>query len=452
MIQTLSRIKSSYKITSQSPVTICCCSLALALYANQMTAAAQQNDHTAASATAMTSVAQVQTDEKVTVFHVGKLITMDTDDSVINNAVVIIKGKKIQAYGKASEMEIPVDADNVIEMTDSWLVPGIVECHNHTAGAMNDLHDYVYLTNPGLRTLDAVLPNSPDVAWAQSGGVTTALLIPGSGTNMSGFGTVVKFGGKTVDEVVLKYPASIKIAQAGNPERYWWGVGRMFMNYNTRTTLEKARDYSNAWKDFEAGKTNKKPLFDPTWDDFREMYNQNFIAAVHTQAYQVLMTTVDMLARKLEVKTVLDHSTFDAWKNAKYVLSQKDVMTINGPRQFQMDWTQRKIHGNAARWWQGGVTKLGINTDAPVIPQQELSYQAAMACWYGWKPYEALRGITIIGAEALMVEDRVGSVENGKDADLCVWSGDPLDPRSVCWITMVNGEIVRDVRNEMRRF
>ena len=110
----------------------------------------------------------------------------------------------------------------------------------------------VYLTNPGLRTLDAVNPESDDVKMARSGGVTTALLIPGSGTNMSGFGTIVKFAGRTVDEMVLKSPGSLKIAQAGNPERYWYGVGRSFMNYNTRQTLQKALAYHRAWEAFEA--------------------------------------------------------------------------------------------------------------------------------------------------------------------------------------------------------
>ena len=108
--------------------------------------------------------------------------------------------------------------------------------------------------------------------------------------------------------------------------------------------------------------------------------------------------------------------------------------------------------GNAARWWQGGVRKLGINTDSPVVPQEELSYQAAMACWFGWRPYEALAGVTRVPAEALMVDEHVGSIEVGKDADFGLWAGDPLDPRSTCWMVVINGEIVRDVREGSRRF
>ncbi|MBL1218573.1 MAG: hypothetical protein D8M59_13905 [Planctomycetes bacterium] len=389
--------------------------------------------------------------DDVLVLKVGKILTMNADDDVINNGTIVVRGTTIAEIGKWGEVDVPAGAD-VIEMTDCWLVPGLVEAHNHTGGSMSDLHDYVYLTNPGLRTLDTVAPQTPDVEWAQSGGVTSALLIPGSGTNMSGFGTVVKFAGKSADEAVLKFPASIKIAQAGNPEGYWWGVGRMFMNYNLRATLEQAREYNAAWEQYESGQSETKPLFNPMWDDFRGLYRREFVASVHTQIYQVVMTTVDMLADKLAIRTVLDHSTFDGWKTARLVTEQGDILTMNGPRQFHFDRTQRKIHGNAARWWQSGIRRLGVNTDAPVIPQHELSYQGAMACWYGWTPYEALRGITRVSSEALMVDDRIGSIEVGKDADVCIWSGDPIDPRSTCWIMVINGDVVRDARDELRRF
>ena len=69
------------------------------------------------------------------------------------------------------------------------------------------------------------------------------------------------------------------------------------------------------------------------------------------------------------------------------------------------------------------MRKLGVNTDAPVVPQEALPYQAAMACHYGWKPYEVLRGITRIPAETLMLEDRVGTIAVGRDADLGLRTG-----------------------------
>ena len=381
-------------------------------------------------------------------FRVGKIITMDDANTVVNNAVVLVKDGRIEGLGPRSDVTIP-DGYRVIDAPDKWLVPGLVDAHNHTAGSLMDLNDMVYLTNPGLRTLETITPQNELIKEARAGGVTSVLLIPGSGTNMSGFGTIAKTAGDTVDEVVQRSPGSLKIAQAGNPEWYWFGVGRSYMNFNTRQTLQKARAYHDAWTAFESGESARKPDFDPIYDGFRGLFRHEFPVSVHTQVYQVVMTTVDMLGRKMGLKTVLDHCTFDGFKTAPLVVEQ-DLYAINGPRQYWMDLTQRKMHGNAARWWQGGVHKLGVNTDAPVVPEKELSFQAAMACWFGWKPYEALRGVTRVPAEALMIDQRVGSIQVGKDADFGLWTGDPIDPRSSCELTVVNGKIVYNAKVRRR--
>lgn len=380
--------------------------------------------------------------------RVGKVVTMDDEDRVVNNAVVLVRDGKFERIGRRDEIEIP-GGYRVVDSPNLWLVPGLVDPHNHTAGSLMDLNDMVYLTNPGLRTLETILPQNELIKEARAGGVTSVLLIPGSGTNMSGFGTIAKTAGESVDEVVTRAPGSLKIAQAGNPEWYWFGVGRSYMNYNTRQTLLKAKEYHERWNAFETKATTTQPAYDPIFHDFRGLFRGEFPASVHTQIYQVVMTTVDMLSRKLGIRTVLDHSTFDGFKTAPLVVEQ-DMYTMNGPRQYWFDFSARKMHGNAARWWQGGVKKLGINTDAPVVPQRELSFQAAMACWYGWLPYPALRGVTRIPAEALLIDDRVGSIEVGKDADLGLWTGDPLDPRSSCEMTFVNGEIVYDAKVKRR--
>lgn len=377
---------------------------------------------------------------------------MDADDTVLNNAVVLVKDGKIERLGRQSEMEIP-EAYRVINAKDKWLVPGLVEAHSHAVADQwwRDLNDMVYLTNPGLRALEAILPENELLKNARAGGVTTLLMIPGSGTNMSGFGTVAKSAGKSIDDMVMEAPGSLKVAQAGNPEWYWYGVGRSFMNYNLRQTLQKAKNYSQAWTAYEEGESKNKPVFDPIFEGFRGLFSLRYPVTVHTQIYQVVMTTVDMLAEKFQLRTVLDHSTFDGFKVAPEVVKDKTIYTINGPRQYWFDFAARKVHGNAARWWQGGVHKLGINTDAPVVAQEQLPFQAAMACWYGWLPYPALRGITRIPAEALMVDDRVGSIEPGKDADFGIWTGDPIDPRSSCEMTVIDGRIVYDA-DVRRRF
>ena len=208
----------------------------------------------------LTSSARAKPPEQLA-FRVGKVVTMDDNNRVLNNAVVLVRGGKIEKIGLADNVPIP-DGYTLIDKPEHWLVPGLVDAHNHAAGSMRDLHDYVYLTNPGLRTTSALVPESENNKRARAGGVTTALMIPGSGNNLSGFGTLTKLAGDTVDQMLIRAPGSLKIAQAGNPERYWYGVGRSFMYYNLRQTLHKALAYHQRWERYENGETTEKPEFD----------------------------------------------------------------------------------------------------------------------------------------------------------------------------------------------
>lgn len=397
-------------------------------------------------------------------FRVGKVVALDDANTVINDAVVLVRGNEVEAVGPAAAVAIPMGY-RILEFPDAWLCPGIVEAHNHSAaGGMGDLNDMVYQTNPGLDTRCVPQPDNRWVKSARMGGVTTALVLPGSGTNLSGFGTLVNLGGKTPDEILIRTPGSLKIAQAGNPEWYFGGNGRMFMNWNTRQTIEKARRYAQTWEALErqsdamARLASDRPEFDPIWHEFRPFFRGELPMTVHTQIYQVELATLEMFSLGFKTWTVTEHSCFDAWKLGPIVRALEGdescnvVWTIQGPRQYHFDWTARRMVGNAAGWWKNGVRKLGINTDAPVVPQEHLTYQAAMACWYGWLPYPALRGITAITAKSIGVYKRVGSVEPRKQADLGVWTGDPLDPRSACLMTVINGEIVYDGTKGVRRF
>ncbi len=381
----------------------------------------------------------------------AKIITMNDDDAVINNGVILVSNGKIEAVGKAADVTIP-DGYQIVDASEHWIVPGLVDCHDHIAGSLSDLNDGVYLTNPGLRTLDTVEPRNRNVNNALAGGITTVLLIPGSGNNMSGFGTICKTFGDTVDEVVVRAPGSLKIAQAGNPERYWYRVGRTMMNFNLSQTLDKALEYHQKWKEYENDQSDEPPPFDPTWHDFRGLFERTFPVSVHTQIYQVYMTTITMLHDKYKLDVVTDHSTFDSYKLAS-LIKDRGIYCIVGPRTFYLDRRDRTINGCAARFAEQGVERLGINTDAPVIAQEDLSYQAAMACWHGWNDhYAALKGITRIPAEALGLFGQLGSLEVGKDADIGIWTGSPIDPRSSCRKVVVNGRLAydADVRRRTR--
>ena len=379
----------------------------------------------------------------------GKLITMDSKDRVLNHAVVLIRDGHFEALGLEGELTIP-EGYKVIDATDYWVVPGLVDYHSHIGGSLADLNDGVYLTNPGLRTDEGFRPDNPRIRDAKAAGLTTLLVIPGSGNNMAGFGIMYKSTGRTPEESEIANPGCLKMAQAGNPETYWYGVGRAFMNWNLRTTLEEAKAYDERWTAYEKGETKEKPEFNPAYDPIRPIFRNKFPTCMHTQIYQVCLATFMMMHDYFGFWTVPTHSTFDAFKLAP-LAKERDIVIIAGPRNMFFDRSERRINGVAARWAQGGVEVLGTETDAPVVPIEEHSYQATMASRLGWKPYDALKGVTMATAKGAMLDSRVGSIEVGKDGDLGIWSGDPIDPRSFCAITIVNGRVVYDM-NEKRRY
>ncbi len=381
----------------------------------------------------------------------NRIVTVNDESEVIHHGVLLVKDGKIEAVGRAAEVAIP-DGYELVNAPNLWAVPGLVEAHNHISGSLMDLNDGVYLSNPGLRTLDVVEANNQNLKNGIAGGVTCTLLIPGSGNNMSGFGTLVKTAGDNLDEMLVRYPGSLKIAQAGNPESYWNGVRRSYMNWNTRQTLLSARRYHDAWTAYEEGK-GPKPRHNPAYEDFRGLFRKEFPTSVHTQIYQVVLMTIKMQHDELGLWAVLDHSTFDAFKLGKET-ADRGMFVINGPRQIHFDRTERKIWGNASEWWRMGEgrQKLGVNTDSPVIPQEELSVQAAMAVHYGMPQEHAIASVTRIPAEALGIFDRLGSLEVGKDADIALWTGDPIDPASACLKVLVNGKLAYDADRDGRRF
>jgi len=383
----------------------------------------------------------------------GKLITVDKDDTVINGALILVKGTVIEAIGKESELKIP-KGYKVIDASNYWVTPGMVDYHSHVGAAMADVNDAVYLTNAGLRMDECFKPNNEFLKDATAAGITSMLIIPGSSNNMSGFGVMFKNDGRNLEESTLTNPGCAKMAQAGNPERWWWGPGRTFQNWNLRYMLEVAKSYHEKWCAYEEGKTKEKPDFSLSFDQYRSLFKGEIPTCLHTQFYQVCMASFLMMHDHFGFWTVPTHSTFDAYKLAP-LAKDRGICIIAGPRNVFYDRAEGRLNGVCAKWAEGGVTLLGTETDSIGIPgygatMEEHFFQGALASRMGWKPYPALRGVTIVPAQGGMVENRVGSIEVGKDADFTVWDGDPLDPFNPCLMTICNGKVIYDIKNGQR--
>lgn len=394
---------------------------------------------------AAAALLQAPKQEPVVVYTAAKVYTAEKG-GMINNGALAVVGTKIKAAARADEILAAYPKAKVVDLGDYWVVPGCVEAHNHIAGSLRDLNDTVYLTNPALETHGVLEPQNPYLKDAVAGGVTSALFIPGSGSNMGGFGMLVKTSGETVEEMVVRAPGSLKIAQAGNPERYGFGVGRAMMNWNTRDTLKKGIAWVNAYRAGEAE-------WDPKWANFEGLVDRTTPVSVHTQIYQVVMQTIVMQKQELGLAPFIDHGTFDGFKAGSLAV-EAGVPVMNGPREFWFDRSTARIVGNGAGWYEyvkDGLL-LGYNTDAPVIPQEELPYQAAMGVRFGAGTSEdGLLGVTSHPAKALLIEDVAGTLKEGLDADFVVWTGNPIDPRSHVIKVWVRGEQVYDV-SEGRRY
>lgn len=381
--------------------------------------------------------------------HVGKIFTA-VGDPIIDGTILISEGK-ITAIGLQKEIEVP-EGYQVIDHSDQFAMPGLVEAHSHVGGS-GDLNEMVYQTNPELRNWDQIIPHNDQLKVAIAGGVTSICFIPGSGTNMGGFGVLMKTGPGTPEEVILKAPGVLKIAQAGNPERRTGetGSGKMGMNYVIRQQLLEGQLYVRQWDAYESGKVANPPEFNLRLENFKPLFHHEIPVVVHTQQYQVIQSTIRMLHDEFGLKIVIDHGTFDAYKIGKELV-KRNIPVMAGPRGFLLDRDKGQLTGIVAEYEKRGVETLGVNTDAPVIPQEELFFQATMAVRYGWSEERAIKGLTIQPAKALMIADRVGSLEAGKDADIVITTGSILDPRNYIKQVFINGRSVYDTKVDRRRF
>ncbi len=399
------------------------------------------------------------------------------DPQVIEAALILVVDGSIEWIGPADQATL-TPGTVVRDVGQRWIMPGMVDLHSHIAGTP-DWGQQVYLCNPGVRVSSCVVPEHVPMRNGIAGGVTTLLFIPGSATNIGGQGVLLKTGFEHYEDMLIRDPGSLKLAQAGNPERWVFGVSRSFMNWNTRNTLRRGLAYAAAWELHERG-AGPRPEKNVQWEVFRELYAGRTQVSTHTQLYQVVMTTVTMLKGEFGLDTYIDHGTFDGWRAAG-LAAEAGVPAILGPRQvaytfdvfmpgpapyrFSMN-SDGRVDGVAARYQEAGHREVGFNTDAidlrllPEVMQpgfvttEELSLQAAMGVRYGMRNdlLEAVRGLTIVPARAAGLADRIGSLEVAKDADVLVVSGDPADPRTSVEAVYIQGERIFDTEVDGRRW
>lgn len=372
-------------------------------------------------------LAAARAQDRVTAFTAARMLT--AVGAPIDRGVMLVQSGKIKAIGTRDAVTVPPGAE-LVDLGDAWVWPGIVDLHNHIGGGGGgDINEMGHPVNPELRTLDVVRPAAEQIKRALSGGITTTLYIPGSGTFLGGFGALLKMRWNApLEALVLRELGAMKVAQGFNPERRAGDLGltRMGSHDLLFQTLQSGKDYAAAWRAFEKG-TGPKPTLDPKLEQLRAVFDRKVPVLIHTAGARDIVATARMFQDVFDVRMILSHGCFDGWWAAETVARRKTPLNL-GPRMYEFDRYSR-FQGMCIAYWNAGCRDMSINTDAPVVSAEELPLQGAMANRLGLPYHVAVQALTIAPARQIGMGDRLGSLEPGKDADFCVSSGDPLDPR-----------------------
>jgi len=386
----------------------------------------------------------------------GKIVTMKpkpvAGDSraveVINHGLILVSGGKIEAI-RPTDANVP-QGYTVIDASDRWAMPGIVESHTHigTEGGFNDM---VVSLNPELCISDCIDPEDIAVKKAITGGVTTIHTMPGSGTNIAGFTVILKTAGATPEERIVRKLGAMKIANAYNPERDGGDLGRtrMAMSWMVRYMLKQAREYTAAWQAYEQDKNKPKPQLKPELENMRQAFEGKIPTIIHTCEGWGVMQAIRIFGDENKLKIIVTHGEGGGYTIGHEAAKRDNVSLSVGPRLVDHTWGAEydgKVHGIVAEYCNRGVDEMSINTDSVgwssfIAPQEELCFQGSMAARLGVDDLTIMKALTINPARALGIDDRVGSLEVGKDADIVIKKGTHLDVTSPVDLVLVNGRI-----------
>jgi imidazolonepropionase-like amidohydrolase len=377
--------------------------------------------------------------------------------------LVIHKGK-IVAVGPEDSTPIPAGAA-VFDGAGKTIVPGLVDTHSHIGissrphvPANNDISENSGPIQSGLRALDAINPDDPGIRMAVAGGVTTANIMPGSGNAIGGQTLYVKLRGRTIEAMRIgntKVLGGLKMANGENPKNHSLRgqapFSRMKIASLQREQFVKARDYQRRWaayrKDVDAGKSPPPPDSDPAMDALVEVLERKRTVHFHCHRADDLLTAL-RIAEEFDFEIVLQHAT-EGWKVVDELVRRKvpvSLTLVDSPG-GKLEVAGR-LEENAAVLDKAGV-KVAINTDDYITESRYFLRTGAHAIRGGMSEDAALRALTLNGALMLHLDDRLGSLEKGKDADFAVLSGPPFSVYTQVLETYIDGVRVFD-RTQLR--
>jgi imidazolonepropionase-like amidohydrolase len=366
------------------------------------------------------------------------------------NGMILIDRDKIVAIG--NDFDVPENVES-IDAKGKFVMPGMIDAHCHLGmwedgmgfeGA--DGNEAVAPVTPQLRAIDALNPMDVCFKDALEGGITTVATGPGSANVVGGQFAVIKTHGKRIDDMIINECLAMKCAFGENPKRVYNSQKkspstRMATAAILRENLIKAKNYVVKQEKAKED-SDKAPEYDMKMEALAKVIRKEIPLKAHAHRADDILTAL-RIAKEFNVDITLDHCT-EGHLIVDYLKEGKQKGIILGPALSN----RSKVELQNLTFETPGILndagiKVAIMTDHPVIPLQYLPVCAGIAAREGLDEEEALKAITINAAEILGIDDRVGSLELNKDADIVIYSGHPFDLRSKVEMVIINGEIVK---------
>ncbi len=361
-------------------------------------------------------------------------------------ADIALRAGKIAAIGQGL---VPEAGEEVVDATGKRVYPGFIDAHTHL-GLDNygmgwegrDYNEMGDILSAQLRGIDGFNPMERGVRMALEGGVTTVGTGPGSANVLGGTFTAIKTHGNCVDDMVIQAEVAMKCAFGENPKRCYKDKGdscRMTTAAKLRDMLFLARDYM-ARKEAAGDDVTKRPRHDMKMEALIPVLKGEMPLKAHAHRADDICTAI-RIAKEFGVKMTLEHCT--EGHLIPEIVARSGFPAAVGPTLTHASKIElcNKSFTTPGILARAGV-QVSIITDSSVIPQQYLPLCAGLAVKAGMDPFQALQAITINPAKHLGVEDRVGSLEVGKDADVVIADGDVMISDTHILAVYLNGEKV----------
>ena len=345
-------------------------------------------------------------------------------------------GAAIEEMGPM-EQYVPKAGEEVLDAGGKWLLPGFVDIHTHlglfgdgVGFEAEDCNESTDPITPQLRVIDGINPMDRTFEDARNGGVTAVIVAPGSANPIAGQAAAIRTYGRRIDDMILKAPVAMKFALGENPkstynDRDETPVTRMATAALIRENLRKVQEYRMKQQLAQEDPEFDAPDFDMKLEALVPVLNREIQAHFHAHRLDDIFTAI-RIAKEFDLDYVIIHGT-EAYL-APDIMAQEQARVVTGPNlldRCKPELRNMSFSGPVVLTHQDVL--CSICTDHPETPLQYLPLCAAMAMRSGLTRQEALAAITIQPARIAGLDKHIGSLEVGKDADLVLATGDPLE-------------------------